>query len=131
MARKTKSKASVYERIEDTLQKIKNYEEQLAELRVFLNELYAEKDDLEMRQTWATINEMGLSMEDLAKLLSIQFVSQINDNKEEHAEQKEEANTDDTSSKKSTKEKEKDQDVGNNTGEQANLESILSENKTS
>ena len=131
MARKTKSKASVYERIEDTLQKIKNYEEQLAELRVFLNELYAEKDDLEMRQTWATINEMGLSMEDLAKLLSNQFVSQIKDNKEEHAEQKEEANTDDTSSKKSTKEKEKDQDVGNNTGEQANLESILSENKTS
>lgn len=121
MARKSKSKASVYERIEDTLQKIKNHEEQLAELRVFLNELYAEKDDLEMRQTWATINEMGLSMEDLAKLLSKQFVSQIKDNKEEHAEQKEEANTDNISTKKSTKKEEKDKDVGNNTDEQVNL----------
>ena len=74
-----------------------------------------------MRQTWATINEMGLSMEDLAKLLSNQFISQIKDNKEEYTEQKEEANTENASTKKSTKKEEKDKDVGNNTGEQVNL----------
>lgn len=80
MARKTKSKASVYERIEDTLQKIKNHEEQLAELRVLLNELYAEKDDLEMRQTWNRINSIGLCMDDINKLLSENMLAQLKSN---------------------------------------------------
>lgn len=122
MAKRTRRNTkSVYERIEETLLKIEETEKVLSDLRELLDELYAEKDNLEMRQTWATINEMGLSMEDLTKLLSKQFVSQIKDNKEEHAEQKEEANTDNTSSKKSTKKEEKDKDVDSNTGEQVNL----------
>ena len=47
MARKSKS---VYERIEEKLQSIKEAEELLVQLNNELQELYNEKDDLEMRQ---------------------------------------------------------------------------------
>ena len=66
MARKSKS---VYERIEDKLQNIKREEELLAQLNIELQELYAEKDDLEMRQLLEAMKEKGLTInEALAKM---------------------------------------------------------------
>lgn len=70
MARKTKS---VYERIEETLSEITSTEQHLAELKSQLQSLYEEKDDLEMRQTWAAIKNNGLTIEDVQKLLDKQM----------------------------------------------------------
>ena len=66
MARKSKS---VYERIEETQSEIISTEQNLARLKSLLEELNAERDDLEMRQTWASIKEKGMSIEDVHKLL--------------------------------------------------------------
>jgi len=66
MARKQKS---VYERIEETKNEINLAEERLAQFKSRLVELENEKDDLEMRQTWATIKSNGLTVEDIQKLL--------------------------------------------------------------
>ena len=66
MARKSKS---VYERIEETQSEIISVEQNLARLKSLLEELNAERDDLEMRQTWASIKEKGMSIEDVHKLL--------------------------------------------------------------
>lgn len=70
MARKSKS---VYERIEETLSNITSTEQQLAELKSQLQNLYDERDDLEMRETWAAIKNNGLSMEDIKKFLEKQI----------------------------------------------------------
>lgn len=79
MAKRTKRNSkSVYERIEETLLKIEETEKELSDLRELLDDLYAEKDDLEMRQTWSKINSIGLSMEDINKLLSENMLSQLN-----------------------------------------------------
>lgn len=69
MARKSKS---VYERIEDTKSEITSTEQTLAQLKSQLVELEAERDDLEMRQTWQAIKENGLGIEDIKKILEKQ-----------------------------------------------------------
>ena len=66
MARKSKS---VYERIEETQSEIISVEQNLARLKSLLEELNAERDDLEMRQTWASIKEKGMTIEEVHKLL--------------------------------------------------------------
>jgi len=68
MARKSKS---VYERIEETKLEIASTEEHLAELKSQLQNLYDEKDDLEMRQAWAAIKDSGLTIEDVQKMLEM------------------------------------------------------------
>ena len=57
MARKSKS---VYERIEEKLQDIKQAEELLATLNEELQTLNLEKDDLEMRQLLEAMKSKGL-----------------------------------------------------------------------
>ena len=71
MARKSKN-LSVYERITDTLSSIESTEQQLAELKSQLQNLYEEKDDLEMREIWKEIKNNGLTSEDVQKLLEHQ-----------------------------------------------------------
>ena len=69
MARKSKSiSLSVYERIENKLQSIKETEELLAKLNSELQELYNEKDDLEMRQLLSMMKSKGLTIDEAAKL---------------------------------------------------------------
>ena len=78
MARRTRRNTkSVYERIDETLTLISEREKELAELRELLEDLYAEKDDLEMRETWSKINSIGLNMDDINKLLSDDVLSQL------------------------------------------------------
>lgn len=69
MARKSKS---VYERIEETKLEITSTEQILIDLKSQLEVLLAEKDDLEMRQTWAAIKSNGLTIEDVQKILEKQ-----------------------------------------------------------
>jgi hypothetical protein len=57
------SKKSVYERIEDKKLSIKETEELLVTLNNELQELYNEKDDLEMRLLLAKVKENGLDIE--------------------------------------------------------------------
>ena len=65
------SKKSVYERIEDKLQDIKETEELLATQREELQTLYLEKDDLEMRQLLEMMKSKGLTIDQaLAKFES-------------------------------------------------------------
>jgi hypothetical protein len=79
MARRTrKNSKSVYERIEETLALIAERESELSELRELLEDLYVEKDELEMRETWNRINSIGLNMDDINKLLSDDVLSQLN-----------------------------------------------------
>lgn len=66
MARKQKS---VYERIEETRNEIALTEDRLTQLKSHLIELENERDDLEMRQTWAAIKDNGLTIEDVQKIL--------------------------------------------------------------
>lgn len=68
MARKPKA-ISVYERIEKVQSDILFTEQHLAELKLELEELFAEKDDLEMRDTWSKIKSSGLTLEDIQKIL--------------------------------------------------------------
>lgn len=67
MARKSKSK-SVYERIENQLQLIKETEELLVQHNNELQELYNEKDDLEMRLLLDMMKSKGLTINEAAKL---------------------------------------------------------------
>lgn len=68
MARKPKS-ISVYERIENVKTEIAATEQHLDQLRYQLEELYAEKDDLEMRETWSKIKNSGLTLDDIKQML--------------------------------------------------------------
>ena len=78
MARRTRRNTkSVYERIDETLKLISEREKELTELRELLEDLYSEKDDLEMRETWSKINSIGLNMDDINKLLSDDVLSQL------------------------------------------------------
>lgn len=67
MARKPKN--SVYDRIEETKLEIAKTEQYLAQLKLQLEDLLHEKDDLEMRQSWAMIKESGMTFEEVQKLL--------------------------------------------------------------
>jgi nitrate/nitrite-specific signal transduction histidine kinase len=60
MARKLKS---VYERIEDKIQDIKETEKLLAAQNEELQTLYLEKDDLEMRQLLEMMKSKGLTID--------------------------------------------------------------------
>lgn len=62
------SRKSVYERIEDKLNSIKETEELLVQLNNELQELYDEKDDLEMRQLLQMMKSKGLTIDEAAKL---------------------------------------------------------------
>ncbi len=65
------NKKSVYERIEDKKQNIKEAEELLATLNNELQTLYLEKDDLEMRQLLEMMKSKGLTIDQaLAKFES-------------------------------------------------------------
>lgn len=72
MARKPKS---VYSKIEETKNEIALLEQNLAQAKSYLEELEAERDDLEMRQAWAAIKDKGLSIEDIQKLLDKQKIA--------------------------------------------------------
>ena len=67
MARPTRK--SVYERIEDKLQNIKETEELLAQLNNELQELYTERDNLQMAQLFEAMKTKGLDIEEALKLL--------------------------------------------------------------
>ena len=67
MARPTRK--SVYERIEDKLQTIKETEELLAQLNNELQELYTERDNLQMTQLFETMKAKGLNIEEALRLL--------------------------------------------------------------
>lgn len=60
---------TVYERITEKQQKIKETEELLQQLNIELKELYSEKDDLEMRTLLAAMKERNLDIEQAVKML--------------------------------------------------------------
>ena len=70
------SKKSVYERIEEKLQDIKNTEELLALQNEELQTLYSEKDDLEMRQLLDMMKSKGLTIDQAAKLFEDDLVEE-------------------------------------------------------
>lgn len=70
MARKSRKPKSVYERIEEKLQSIKEAEELLARLHSELQKLYDEQDDLEMRQLFDIMKSRGLTITEATKLLA-------------------------------------------------------------
>ena len=63
------SRKSVYERIEDKLQNIKETEELLVTLNNELQELYTERDNLQMTQLFEAMKTKGLDIEEALKLL--------------------------------------------------------------
>ena len=67
------SKKSVYERIEEKLQTIKETEELLAQLNDELQELYTERDSLQMSQLFEAMKTKGLDIDE-AQFASILFV---------------------------------------------------------
>lgn len=67
MARKTK--LTIYEQIEAKQQAIKKTEELLKKLNTELESLYAQRDELEMRQLFAKMREKNLSIDKATELL--------------------------------------------------------------
>ena len=67
MARKTK--LTIYEQIEEKQQAIKKTEELLRKLNTELENLYAQRDEFEMRQLFAKMREKNLSIEKATELL--------------------------------------------------------------
>lgn len=63
------SKKSVYERIEDKKNNIKETEELLVQLNNELQELYKERDNLQMTQLFEAMKTKGLDIEEALKLL--------------------------------------------------------------
>ena len=63
------SRKSVYERIEDKKNNIKETEELLVQLNNELQELYTEKDELEMKQLLDAMKTKGLDINEALKLL--------------------------------------------------------------
>lgn len=70
------NKKSVYERIEDKLQNIKETEELLVQLNNELQDLYGEKDDLEMHQLLDMMKSKGLTINEAAKLFQDNLVDE-------------------------------------------------------
>ena len=64
------SRKSVYERIEDKLQNIRETEEVLAQLNNELQELYTERDNLQMAQLFEAMKTKGLDIDEALRLLS-------------------------------------------------------------
>lgn len=63
------AKKNVYERIEEKLQNIKETEELLAQLNDELQELYTERDNLQMAQLFEAMKTKGLDIEEALRLL--------------------------------------------------------------
>ena len=64
------NKKNVYERINDQRDRIKETEELLVKLNDELQVLYAEKDDLEMRQLLDMMKSNGLTIDKAISLLN-------------------------------------------------------------
>lgn len=64
------SKKSVYERIEDKKLSIKETEELLVTLNNELQELYTERDSLQMNQLFEAMKTKGLDIDEALKILS-------------------------------------------------------------
>lgn len=67
MARKTR--LTIYEQIEAKQQAIKKTEELLQKLNTELESLYAQRDELEMRQLFTKMREKNLSIDKATELL--------------------------------------------------------------
>ena len=80
------SRKSVYERIEDKLQSIKETEELLVQLNNELQELYTERDNLQMAQLFEAMKTKGLDIEEALKLLHTSCPS--NENNEDNEQDK-------------------------------------------
>ncbi len=72
------NRKNVYERIEDKKLAIKETEETLAKLNEELQELFNERDKLEMEKLFAMMKENGLTIDKALELL--QSNEQANDN---------------------------------------------------
>ena len=81
------SKKSVYERIENKKQTIKETEELLAQLNNELQELYTERDNLQMAQLFEAMRSKGLDIEEALKLLQTSGTS-AQDNKQDNEQEK-------------------------------------------
>lgn len=68
-SRSTRRSRSVYERIDDVKNKIAAREEELAQLKMNLRTLEAERDDLEMHQLFSLIKNNGISFEQAKSIL--------------------------------------------------------------
>ena len=87
MARK--STKSVYERIEEKKQNINEVEEMLAQLNTELQELYTERDNLQMSQLFEAMKTKGLDIDEALKLLQTSCPSyQDNDQNDEQEKPK-------------------------------------------
>lgn len=61
---------NVYERIEDTKRRIAETEENLAQLKMLLNNQMAERDDLEMHQLFDFIRKNNISLDQAKDMMS-------------------------------------------------------------
>ena len=80
------SRKSVYERIEDKKLSIQETEELLAQLNNELQELYTERDNLQMAQLFEAMKTKGLDIEEALKLLHTSGSS--NENNEDNEQDK-------------------------------------------
>ena len=83
MARKSKS---VYERIEEKKQNIIEVEEMLAQLNNELQELYTERDNLQMSQLFETMKAKGLDIDEALRLLQTSCSSGQDDGQDDEQE---------------------------------------------
>ena len=81
------SRKSVYERIEDKKNNIKETEELLVQLNNELQELYTEKDELEMKQLLDAMKTKGLDINEALKLLHTSC-SNDQDNEQDNTQDK-------------------------------------------
>ena len=81
------SRKSVYERIEDKLQNIKETEELLVTLNNELQELYTERDNLQMTQLFEAMRSKGLDIEEALALLHTSCTCN-QDNKQDNEQEK-------------------------------------------
>ena len=81
------SRKSVYERIEDKLQNIKETEELLVQLNNELQELYTERDNLQMTQLFEAMKTKGLDIDEALKLLQTHG-SSVQDNEQDNEQEK-------------------------------------------
>ena len=85
------SKKSVYERIEEKKLSIKETEELLVQLNNELQELYTERDNLQMNQLFEAMKTKGLDINEALKILSCSD-EQSNDQDKEPKKKKEKRN---------------------------------------
>lgn len=81
------SRKSVYERIEDKKNNIKETEELLVQLNNELQELYTERDNLQMSQLFEAMKTKGLDIEEALRLLHTSCSSD-QDNEQDNTQDK-------------------------------------------